>query len=260
MTPVRIIARLDVKGPNVVKGIHLEGLRIVGSPGDLARRYYQQGIDEIIFMDIVASLYGRNNILSVVEMAARDIFVPLTVGGGLRTIEDIAAALRAGADKVAINTAAVLRPELIQEAARAFGSQCVVLSVEAKRTGPGEWEAFTDNGRQKTGLNALEWIEHGVSLGAGEILITSIDQEGTRRGFDIDLVRQVVNRVPSPVIACGGAGSVADVVNLLRESGTDTVCCASIFHYVTTTVPALKAELARSGIPVRFTKSDQPVT
>ena len=171
--PPRIIARLDIKGPNVVKGIHLEGLRVVGKPAELARRYYDQGVDEIVYMDIVASLYGRNSILSVVEDAARDIFVPLTVGGGIRTVEDVTAALRSGADKVAINTAAIARPAFLTEAAQAVGSQAIVVSIEAKRR-DGWWEAMTDNGREKTGRDALEWAAEAEGLGAGEILLTSV--------------------------------------------------------------------------------------
>ena len=184
MPAPRLIARLDIKGSNVIKGIHLEGLRIVGQPGPMARRYYDEGVDEIIYMDTVASLYGRNNILPVVEDAARDIFVPLTVGGGIRTIDDIVAALRAGADKVAINTAAIARPDFLREAAETFGTQCIVLSVEAKRRSEERWEVLTDNGRERTGVDVLKWVAEAEQLGAGEILVTSVDAEGTRRGFD----------------------------------------------------------------------------
>jgi cyclase len=204
--PVRVIARLDVKGPNVIKGIHLEGLRVIGSPGALARRYYAEGADEILYMDVAASLYGRNNILSVVEETAGEIFIPMTVGGGIRSIDDIVAALRSGADKVAVNTAALARPEFLREAAQAFGRQCIVLSVEAKRRGPGQWEALTDNGREITGVDVLDWVVEAERLGVGEILLTSVDREGTRRGFDMELVTAVRERVEVPVIACGGAG------------------------------------------------------
>ena len=205
MIPTRLIARLDIKGPNVVKGVRLEGLRVVGKPDVLAGRYYEQGADEILFVDIVASLYGRNNILGVVERVAREVFIPMTVGGGIRTIEDISAALRVGADKVAINTAGVRRPVLLREAAERFGSQCIVLNLEAKRRGPGQWEALTDNGRETTGRDALAWVEEAQSLGVGEVLVTSVDQEGTRKGFDLDLIAEVRRRVRVPVIACGGA-------------------------------------------------------
>ena len=216
--PVRIIARLDIKGPNVVKGVHLEGLRVVGKPGELARRYYEQGIDEIVYMDIVASLYGRNNILAVVEETARDVFVPLTVGGGIRSLDDIVAALRNGADKVAVNTAAVARPSFLKEAAEAFGSQCIVLSVEAKRRAPGKWEALTDNGRETTGVGVLDWVVEAERLGAGEILITSVDQEGTKAGFDAELIDAIHARVRIPVIACGGAGTPEHVGALVETA------------------------------------------
>jgi imidazole glycerol-phosphate synthase subunit HisF len=249
--PPRIIARLDIKGPNVIKGIHLEGLRIVGKPGEMARRYYEQSVDEIIYMDTVASLYGRNNILPVIEEAARDIFVPLTVGGGIRNIDDIVAALRAGADKVAINTAAVARPDFIRQAAEVLGSQCIVLSVEAKRRGPDQWEVLTDNGRERTGLDVLEWVQRAAGLGAGEILITSVDMEGTQKGFDLPLVRAVRERVSIPVIASGGAGTAKHVLDLAREGVADAIACASIFHYGSTPVPALRHELSAGGIPVR---------
>jgi imidazole glycerol-phosphate synthase subunit HisF len=247
--PARLIARLDIKGPNVVKGVRLEGLRVVGKPAELARRYYEGGIDEIVYLDIVASLYGRNNILSVVEEAARDVFVPMTVGGGLRTLDDITAALRSGADKVAINTAAIGRPAFLKEAAEAFGSQCVVLSVEAKRRDGGKWEALTDNGRETTGVDVLDWVVEAERLGAGEILLTSVDQEGTRKGFDRALVAAVHERVRIPVIASGGAGSADDLCAILDTS--DAAACADILHYNRATVPALKAHLAASGVPIR---------
>jgi len=250
--PPRIIARIDIKGPNVIKGIQLEGLRVVGKPGEMARRYYEQGVDEIIYMDTVASLYGRNNILPVVEEAARDIFVPMTVGGGIRTPEDIVAALRSGADKVAINTAAIARPAFLDEAVNAFGSQCIVLSVEAKRRGPGRWEALTDNGRERTGADVLDWITEAERRGVGEIMLTSVDQEGTRRDFDHDLFRAVRARVAIPVIGCGGAGTAEHVIRAVIEDGMDAVACASLFHYGHASIPDLKAALARAGIPVRM--------
>ena len=252
MPPVRIIPRLDIKGPKVVKGIHLEGLRVVGNPGQMARQYYAQGADEIVFMDIVASLYGRNSILEVVEAAARDIFVPLTVGGGIRTTDDIVAMLRSGADKVAINTAAIERPTFLDEAAKSFGSQCIVLSVEAKqRESETGWEAYTDNGRERTGWDVLEWVVEAVERGAGEVLVTSIDQEGTRKGFDVALIDQVRQRVRVPVIACGGAGGAEDVAMLIEGEKADAVCCSSIFHYGTCPIPELKQVLSDGGHEVR---------
>jgi len=249
--PPRIIARLDIKGANVIKGIHLEGLRVVGKPGEMARRYYEQGVDEIIYMDTVASLYGRNNILPVVEEAARDIFVPLTVGGGIRSVDDIVAALRSGADKVAINTAGIARPDFIREAAQMLGSQCIVVSIEAKRRSPGKWEALTDNGRERTGVDVLDWASTAERLGAGEIMVTSVDMEGTRSGFDHELFRAVRQRVGIPVIGCGGAGSAAHVVKAVEQDGLDAIACASLFHFGACSLADLKAALSRAGIAVR---------
>lgn len=217
----------------------------------MARSYYEQGVDEIIYMDTVASLYRRNSILGVVSEAARDIFVPLTVGGGIRTVDDFVAALRAGADKVAVNTAAITRPALLREAAEALGRQCIVLSVEAKRRPDGTWEALTDNGRERTGLDVLEWIVEAERLGAGEILITSVDMEGTRKGFDHALLRAVRDRVSIPVIGCGGAGGPKDVIMAVREDQLDAVACASLFHYGLCPPRTLKEELAATGIEVR---------
>src|SRR6478609_312410 len=198
MKRIRLIPRLDIKGPNLIKGIHLEGLRKIGDPQEHARRYYEQGADELIYMDIVASLYGRNSLVDIISRTARDVFIPMTVGGGVRSVDDVRELLRAGADKVAINTAAVRRPELITEVSQAFGSQCMVLSIEAKRTTGGKWTAYTDNGREHTGLDVVEWARRGVELGAGEIMLTSVDQEGTRKGFDVELVRQVSTAASVP--------------------------------------------------------------
>jgi cyclase len=250
-TPARVIARLDIKGPNVIKGVHLEGLRVIGKPGPLAQRYYAEGADEIIFMDTVASLYGRNNILGVVEEAAREIFVPMTVGGGIRSVDDIVAALRSGADKVAINTAATQRPELLSEAAKALGSQCIVVSIEAKQRAVGQWEALTENGRQRTGLDVCEWARRAEDLGAGEILLTSVDKEGTRSGFDHDLFKAVRSRVRIPVIGCGGAGKAEHVATALSADDLDAVGCASLLHYNLCPLPQLKQQLAAAGLIVR---------
>lgn len=251
MAAPRLIARLDVKGPNLVKGIHLEGLRVMGDPQVFARRYYTEGADEILYVDIVASLYGRNNILDVVRRTAEDVFVPLTVAGGLRSVDDVREALRSGADKVAINTAAVADPELIRRVAEAFGRQCVVVSIQTKRTGPGRWEAYTDNGRERTGIDALEWAERVVALGAGELLVTSIDREGTRRGMEVDFLARVTNAVDVPVIACGGAGSAQHVRAALEEGGADAVAVASILHYGTSSIGAIKAHLVEASLAVR---------
>ena len=200
MTNIRIIPRLDIKGPNLIKGVQLEGLRVVGDPHEFALRYYQQGADELIYMDIVASLYERNNLSDIIKRAADQIFIPITVGGGIRSIDDAKNILRSGADKVAINTAAMKRPELITELAQNFGSQAVVLSVEAKKQPNGTWEAFTDNGRERTGRDVVAWIEQAVSFGAGEILLTSVDREGMRKGFDVELIEQVSKIIPVPLM------------------------------------------------------------
>ena len=222
---------MDIKGPNLVKGIRLEGLRVLGRPQDYAFKYYQDGADELIYMDVVASLYGRNNLLDIVKITAENIFIPLTVGGGIRTLEDINNLLRAGADKVAINTAAIKNPFLIKEASRAFGSQCIVLSVEAKKKADGAYEAYTDNGREKTGVEVFDWVKRAVDLGAGEILVTSIDREGTGRGFDVELIRRISTCVPVPVIACGGAGCKEHFLEAIASGKADAVSAASVFHY-----------------------------
>jgi len=250
--PARVIARLDVKGPNVVKGIHLEGLRVIGSPVDLARRYYDQGADEILIIDIVASLYQRDAFRHVVREAAAQAFVPITVGGGIRTLDDIAATLRSGADKVAINTAATKNPELLHEAARAFGSQCIVLSVEAKRQlGRSEWEAWTDNGRERTGRSVLDWVAEAEQLGIGEVLVTSVDREGTTRGLDLELLSAIRARVRVPVIASGGVGTVGHVCEAYRRNAVDAVACAHLLHYGKADIAAIKSALEADGIPVR---------
>ena len=251
MASVRLIARLDVKGPNLIKAVQLEGLRVIGSPGEHALRYYEQGADELIYIDCVASLYGRNNLSDIVQSAAEKIFIPMTVGGGIRSVEDATKLLRCGADKVAVNTAAVRTPQLISEIACRYGSQCVVLSVEAKSRGPQRWEAYTDNGREPTGLDVLEWIEKGVSLGAGEILLTSVDREGTRRGFDVELVRAATDAVSVPVVASGGMGVVHDVVDVVQTGGADAVAMADILHYKRATIADVRSAARAAGIEVR---------
>ena len=228
---IRIIPRLDIKGPNLVKGIHLEGLRVLGKPERFARYYGENGADELIYMDVVASLYGRNSLLEIVERTSREIFIPLTVGGGLRTLEDIRNVLRAGADKVAVNTAAIRRPQFIHEASRQFGSSTIVVSIEALRRPDGSYEAYTDNGRERTGVDAVEWALRATALGAGELMVTSIDREGTGRGFDFELVRRISTSVPVPVIACGGAGTVEHILEVVTAGCADAVALASILHY-----------------------------
>jgi cyclase len=247
----RLIARLDVKGPNLIKGIHLEGLRVIGSPNEYARLYYQQGADELIYMDCVASLYGRNNLRDIVESAAQDVFVPMTVGGGIRSVDDATALLRSGADKVAVNTAAVANPELISDIAQRFGSQCMVLSIEAKQIGAARWEVYTDNGRERTGLDVIEWVRRGVALGAGEILLTSVDREGTRRGFDVALVRAVTAEVSVPVIASGGMGTPQDLVEVVLQGEADAVAMADILHYRRAAIGDIRVVAQAAGLHVR---------
>lgn len=228
---VRIIPRIDIKGPNLVKGVHLEGLRVLGKPERFARLYYENGADELIYMDVVASLYGRNSLLPFIEMTSREVFIPLTVGGGLRTVEDIRAVLKAGADKVALNTAAIRNPGLITEAARRFGSSTIVVSIEAMKQPGGSFTAYTDNGRIQTGLDVITWACRAEELGAGEILLTSIDREGTGRGFDLNLTCRVSSALSIPVIACGGAGNKAHICEVIQIGKADAVCLASMLHY-----------------------------
>lgn len=251
MRKIRLIARLDIKGTNLIKGVHLEGLRVIGSPAEYAHKYYHQGVDELIYIDCVASLYGRNNLSEIVEDSVKDIFVPLTVGGGIRSVEDATRLLRSGADKVAINTAAVTNPNLISEISRRFGSQCMVLSVQAKQIDETKWEVFTDNGREKTGLDVVEWVKKAVGLGAGEILLTSIDREGTRKGFDVELVRAVTKQVSVPVIASGGMGIPEHLIEIVREGEADAVAMADILHYGRSTIESLREVALNSGIEVR---------
>jgi imidazole glycerol-phosphate synthase subunit HisF len=228
---VRVIPRLDIKGPNLVKGINFEGLRVLGKPEFFARHYYENGADELIYVDAVASLYGRNSLNHIIERTASEIFVPLVAGGGLRTLDDIREILRAGADKVAINTAAVRRPELIREAAHAFGSSTIVVSIEAIKKRDGTYEQYTDYGRERTGLDAFEWAIKAVELGAGELLVTSINQEGTGKGFDLELTRRIAEAVSVPVIASGGAGALNHVSDVVIQGKADGVSIASMFHY-----------------------------
>lgn len=250
MSTLRLIARLDVKAPNLIKGIHLEGLRKLGDPRAFAERYYKDGIDEIIYIDSVASLYQRNTIIDLVRHTAENVFIPITAGGGVRSIEDARALLRAGADKVTVNTAAVHRPELIGELAQNFGSQCVVLSIEAKRQGSG-WEAYCDNGRERTGLDVVRWSRRGEALGAGEILLTSVDQEGTRAGFDVALTRAVADAVTIPVIASGGMGCFEHLAMVVADGHADAVAMAHVLHFNDTTVPAIRRQALGRGLDVR---------
>lgn len=228
---VRIIPRLDIKGPNLVKGIHLEGLRVLGKPEHFARYYYETGADELLYVDAVASLYGRNSLLNIIQKTSKEIFVPLTVGGGLRSVDDIRTVLRSGADKVSINTAAIHRPELIREAAKTFGSSTIVVSIEAIRRPDGFYECYTDYGREKSGMDAFQWALRAAELGAGELLVTSIDREGTGKGFDLELTRRIAESVSIPVIACGGAGGIEHIHEVITHGSADAVSVASILHY-----------------------------
>ncbi|MDF1730351.1 MAG: imidazole glycerol phosphate synthase cyclase subunit [Minwuia sp.] len=247
----RLIARMDIKGPNLIKGVRLEGLRKIGDPQSRAARYYAEGADELIYMDVVASLYGRNSLVDVVRHATEHIFVPITVGGGVRSVEDADRLLRVGADKVAINTAAVHRPALINELSRQFGSQCIVLSVEAKLRADGGWEAYTDNGREHTGRDVVEWVQEAEALGIGEILLTSVDREGTRKGLDIDLIRAVTAVVDIPVIASGGAGSPAHVAAAVSDGQADAVAVADMIHFDRINLMDLRSELSGAGLSLR---------
>lgn len=253
MLAKRIIPCLDVTGGRVVKGVNFVGLRDAGDPVELAARYNEQSADELVFLDITASSDERDTMVDVVARTARQVFIPLTVGGGIRSVEDAHRILHAGADKVSVNTAAVRRPELISELSKAFGAQATVLAIDAKRNARGSWNVFTKGGREDEGMDAVEWAARGEQLGAGEILLTSMDTDGVQDGFDCDLTRAVSRATRIPVIASGGAGKPEHFVRVLTEGEADAALAASIFHYGTYTVDQLKQELERAGIPVRRT-------
>jgi cyclase len=256
MLAKRIIPCLDVDAGRVVKGVKFVEIRDAGDPVEIARRYDEQGADEITFLDITASSDDRETMVHVVEQVAGQVFIPLTVGGGIRALPDIRRMLNAGADKVAINTAAVNRPEFVREAAEKFGSQCIVVAIDAKRVGkegePPRWEIFTHGGRKPTGLDAIEWAKRMVEYGAGEILLTSMDRDGTKDGFDLALTRAVADAVHVPVIASGGVGNLDHLVEGVREGGADAVLAASIFHFGTYTVEQAKRHMAAAGVEVRL--------
>lgn len=248
----RVIPCLDVTNGRVVKGVRFVDLVDEGDPIELARKYAESGADEVCFLDITASSDARDTMLDVVRKAAQNVFVPLTVGGGVRSADDMRATLRAGADKVTLNTAALARPALIDECAAEFGSQCVVLAIDAKRRSAGSWEVFTHGGRTPTGIDAVAWAAQGVARGAGELLVTSMDQDGTYEGYDLDLLAAIRSRVAVPVIASGGAGSIADCVAALENGLADAVLAASIFHRDEISVAELKEGLAAAGVAVRL--------
>jgi cyclase len=251
MHKLRIISRIDVKNEFVIKGIHLEGLRKIGNPNEFARKYYKEGIDEIIFMDAVASLYERNNLFHIIEKACKEVFIPITIGGGIRKISDIEAALKSGADKIAINTQAIKTPEIIRESSRIYGSQCIIGSIEAKSKGINKWEAYIDNGREETGVDVIEWVQKLEELGAGELLITSIDKEGTKKGFDIELIEKISKLVSIPVIASGGAGNISHIKDVANKTEVSAVAIASLLQYDICRISDIKHQLNYKNILVR---------
>lgn len=256
MLSKRIIPCLDVKNGRVVKGINFVGLKDVGDPVECAKAYNEQGADEIVFLDITATNEERDTIVDVVRETAKQVFVPLTVGGGIRTIEDFRVLLRAGADKVSVNSAAVRNPQLIHDAADRFGSQCVVVAIDARRAGDGTFHVVVNGGREDTGLSAVEWAKTVQELGAGEILLTSMDADGTKNGFDIELLNAICSVVHIPVIASGGCGKLVHFAEVFEQSGADAALAASLFHYKEVTVAEVKALLAERGIPVRIEQGD----
>jgi len=252
MLAKRIIPCLDVTGGRVVKGVNFNELRDAGDPVEIARRYDGQGADEITFLDITASSDNRDLILPIIEAVASTVFIPLTVGGGVRKVEDVRRLLNAGADKVSMNTSAVTNPQLVFDASQKHGSQCIVVAIDAKQTGPGKWEVFTHGGRNATGLDAVEWARKLERLGAGELLLTSMDRDGTRIGFDLGLTRAVSDAVGIPVIASGGVGALEHLADGVLEGHADAVLAASIFHYGQHTVGEAKRFMAARGIPMRL--------
>ena len=251
MLAKRIIPCLDVKDGRVVKGVQFVNLRDAGDPVEQARIYDRMGADELVFLDITASPEGRNTTAGMVRRVADEVFLPLTVGGGIRTVEDMRTILLAGADKVSVNTAAVRNPEILTAGAERFGSQCIVLAIDARRKTGGGWEVYTHGGRSPTGIDAVEWAQRGVSLGAGEILLTSMDADGGLQGFDVPLTHAVSSAVPVPVIASGGAGTLAHFAEALREAGADAALAASLFHDKKLTVGQVKRYLIEQGLPIR---------
>ncbi len=248
---IRLIARLDIKGPNLIKGVHLEGLRKIGDPNHFAKLYYDQGVDEIIYMDIVASLYGRNNLQDIIKSTVKDVYVPITVGGGIKSVTDVREILRCGAEKVAINTAIVREPMLIKDISRKFGSQCMVASIEAKKVSDFKWEVYIENGREKTGIDVIEWAQKICDYNAGEILLTSIDKEGTGDGFDHELISAVSQIVPIPVIASGGMQDSSDGIKAVKESYADAIAMADILHYKKSDLPSIRSDFLKNNINVR---------
>ena len=255
MRDIRIIARLDIKGESVINTIQLEGLRLVGKPNELAMKYFKASVDEILIIDQVASLYRRGHIADLIKEFAKSVFIPITVGGGVSSIDDARVLLRSGADKIAVNTAATRQPELISGLAAEFGSQCVVVSIPAKKISSARWEVYTDGGRERSGLDVYDWCMKAVELGAGELLVTSVDNDGTRKGFDEELMAMISNRVGVPVIASGGLGQPGHAVNLCRNSLVEGVAAADFLHMNRGTVFDLKAAVNEAGFSVRVVSS-----
>ena len=248
----RIIPCLDVTAGRVVKGVNFVELRDAGDPVEIARRYDEQGADELTFLDITATSDGRDLILHIIEAVASQVFIPLTVGGGVRTVDDVRRLLNAGADKISINSTAVANPQMVQEAAQKYGSQCIVVAIDAKKSGEGKWEVFTHGGRKPTGLDVVEWAKKMESLGVGEILLTSMDRDGTKSGFDLALTRAVSDAISIPVIASGGVGGLQDLADGIKLGRADAVLAASIFHYGQHTVQEAKRFMAEQSIPTRL--------
>ena len=247
---MRLIAKLDIKGPNLIKGVCLEGLKVLGDPNEFAKKYYNEGADELIFMDVVASLYNRNSLHEIIKLASRDIFVPFTVGGGIRSIDDALRIFDSGADQVAINTGAVRNPKLINELSKRFGAQAIVLSVEAKKISPDFWEPYIESGREKTDLNFKNWIKKGEDLGAGELLITSVDRDGTCKGFDNDLLKVATETVNIPVISSGGFGSLKDL-EVASTNGADAIAIAHSLHYKKQSLRKIRDHALQLSLNVR---------
>lgn len=251
MLKKRLIARLDIKGPNLIKSIRFEGLKVIGDPHDYAKKYYKDGIDEIIYIDTVATLYERVGIHKLVKETVKDTFIPITVAGGIRSIEDVDLLLRSGADKVAVNTAAVKNPKIISNISKKFGSQCMVVSIEASKKNSKEWNVYTDNGRENSGIDVIEWAEKVSKLGAGEILLTSVNYDGTCKGFDSELIKKVANCVSIPVIASGGFGKPIDFENAVNNCDADAVAVGSALHYKLTSIQEIKKYLKERSISIR---------
>jgi len=251
MRNIRVIARLDIKNNYLIKGIHLEGLRKLGNPYDFAQNYFKSGIDEIIYMDSVASLYNRNSLNEIIQETSKNIFIPITVGGGIRSIDDAYKILRSGADKIAINTAAIENLRLVEDLSNRFGSSTIVISVEAKKKENNIWEAYTNNGREKTGLDVIKWSIEAEKLGAGEILLTSVDKEGTGKGFDYELIKEVSSKIYIPLIASGGMGDINHFEKVVKYSQCDGVAIADMLHYSKIKVDDIKNFSSKNNINIR---------